>query len=1075
MAGENPKRDPVELLAEEFIQRYRRGESPTLSEYTERHPDLADEIRDLFPVIAALEGLKIRREQSTQEGDLGGVRLERLGDFRIIREIGRGGMGIVYEAEQESLKRHVAVKVLPRQTLLDSRILQRFEREARTAARLHHTNIVPVFGVGRQDDYHYYVMQFIRGVGLDEVISQLREVGPKAGMGTPGTPVEDVGSATGREVQAVSVARALLAGEFRRSQRPSSSTHQRPTSDASGSKPGTSSLTPEHQLADTPTIRLTGGSSPGRGNSPEDIPEPAAFPAGDTTLSEIGGRYWRSVATIGLQVAEALAYAHGQGTLHRDIKPGNLLLDAQGVVWVTDFGLAKALEQDNVTLTGDLVGTLRYMAPEQFSGQSDARSDIYSLGLTLYEMLALRPAYEDAERTRLIRKITEGEHSPLRRQNAHIPRDLETIVLKAIAREPTHRYATADELAGDLQSFLEDRPIKARRVGPLERLWRWSRRNPATAGLGSTALVSMVLVAIVATVGYVRTRSANLRVQESLARETLQRQKAEATAELMSDALDTIFNRFAPRRGFETSDLGVSSNEDTTIDVPFQPVLSNDTASLLEKMLEYYDRLSQQSGETVGLRQKTARAHRRIGDIQQRLGNSDQALNAYLKAVELFQRLEHDVPTSEEYPLEIARIQDELAGLYWASSRPEEGFAALAKARAILEPKAKAPSAPAPYRYELAKSYYLLSGHRSRGIPPFGHLRSGPPAEHHARAGPPAPPGEPDPPPPPPPSPTTRSGQGGLGRRSWGYRPPTTTGSPQDHHALLAQAIQILDGLVKEHPTVPDYRHLLALCHRETVMGRRGPDWQASLNGLDKATQILQELVNTFPDVAEYRYDLATTYAMAARPFGHLDAASRKTAEQRLLSALAIMDKLVAEHPNIPDYQMARVRMFHGLARLQQDGSDPEAAEKTLRKALTLQTSLAERFPRVAIYKVWLAAFQGSLADILRDRGLLKESRTLLENANSLLTRLLSDKDEAFPLHGLLADNYTRLAEVLRRSGQAAPAARAEEQARTFRDLMPHRSPGAPKDPRDLIRRWKGWATSSPATAPTPAGKALAP
>jgi WD40 repeat protein len=199
------------------------------------------------------------------------------------------------------------------------------------------------------------------------------------------------------------------------------------------------------------------------------------------------------VARIGVQVAEALAYAHGQGILHRDIKPSNLLLDAAGTAWVTDFGLAKAEGSDGPTRTNDLVGTLRYMAPERFRGQSDPRSDVYGLGTTLYELATLRPAFEEPDRARLIERVLHGEPARLRQLDARIPRDLETIILKALAKEPADRYATAGAMAEDLRRFLADRPVLARRAAVAERAWRWCRRNPVVAGL--TAAVALLLVA----------------------------------------------------------------------------------------------------------------------------------------------------------------------------------------------------------------------------------------------------------------------------------------------------------------------------------------------------------------------------------------------------------------------------------------------------------------------------------------------------------------------------------------------------------------------------------------------------
>jgi hypothetical protein len=204
-------------------------------------------------------------------------------------------------------------------------------------------------------------------------------------------------------------------------------------------------------------------------------------------------------------VADALAYAHGQGLLHRDIKPSNLILDTAGVIWVTDFGLAKN-EGDNLTHTGDVVGTLRYMAPERFRGRADARSDIYSLGLTIHEFLTLQPVFPESDRARLVQSVLHAEPPCPRAIDRHVPRDLETIVLKAIDKDPRHRYATAADLADDLRLFLADKPIQARRASGAERLWRWCRRNPAVAGLAASVLTLLTVIAIGASLSAIKLR-----------------------------------------------------------------------------------------------------------------------------------------------------------------------------------------------------------------------------------------------------------------------------------------------------------------------------------------------------------------------------------------------------------------------------------------------------------------------------------------------------------------------------------------------------------------------------------------
>ena len=222
------------------------------------------------------------------------------------------------------------------------------------------------------------------------------------------------------------------------------------------------------------------------------LPGVMASPASSGSASSIG-KYWESVAKIGLQVANALAYAHAQGTLHRDIKPANLMLDQAGIVWVMDFGLAKSTEEKDLTRAGELIGTLRYMAPEQCVGNPEPRSDVYSLGLTLYELLALQPAFKELHRSQLVRAIAEKDPIPPRKINPNVPKDLETIVLKSIEKEPAKRYASPSDLERDLQRFLAGEPIEARAITRLERLQKWVRRRPLVSGL-TTALVTLFLV-----------------------------------------------------------------------------------------------------------------------------------------------------------------------------------------------------------------------------------------------------------------------------------------------------------------------------------------------------------------------------------------------------------------------------------------------------------------------------------------------------------------------------------------------------------------------------------------------------
>jgi serine/threonine protein kinase/Flp pilus assembly protein TadD len=466
--------DPVDEAAEEFVERYRRGERPPLSEYTNRYPAVADKIRALFPALVAMEEVgpvdvtPTARRQARQEAIP-----PQLGDYQIVREIARGGMGIVYEAIQQSLSRRVALKVLPLQGKTCANDLNRFQSEARAAARLHHTNIVPVFDVGEHNGIYYFAMQFIQGQTLDSVLEEVKRL-RKKGKPTTG-PVPRL---------ATEVAGGLLSGRFR--QRGSV------TEEAPVEQTGRADLANEGEKTECRSPSGEPSAPPPQSGPP---PASSAAPSSGSTSSIVSlppGSYYQSVAHVGLQVAEALDYAHQQRILHRDIKPSNLMLDTKGTVWVMDFGLAKAEGSGDLTRAGDIVGTLRYMPPERFQGHADARSDIYSLGLTLYEMVTLRPAFGFSEKAHLVEGILRQEPSSLRKLEPRIPRDLETIILKASAKEPGRRYQSTAEMAEDLRRFLADRPIQARRTRVLERAWRWCRRNPAWASMW--AVVAMLLV-----------------------------------------------------------------------------------------------------------------------------------------------------------------------------------------------------------------------------------------------------------------------------------------------------------------------------------------------------------------------------------------------------------------------------------------------------------------------------------------------------------------------------------------------------------------------------------------------------
>jgi serine/threonine protein kinase len=428
VAGQDPR---LLQSAREYLLALEAGERPDREKYLSLYPQLTKELTDCFdgvdlahalrPAPASPDSLPVWGEKDEIDSSA-----SPLGDFKIVREIGRGGMGIVYEAMQLSLGRRVALKVLPFASGLDSKHLQRFKTESSAAAQLHHTNIVPVHAVGYERGVHFYAMQLIEGRPLTAVIKEWRKERSK--------DVEEDDAKSTMKVQAPTTMHSSM--------RTSAQERER------------------FQLA----------------------------------------------TRIAVQVAEALQYAHDAGVVHRDIKPANLILDPKGTVWVMDFGLAQIATEMNLTQTGDILGTLRYTSPEQAGGKRlliDHRTDIYSLGATLYELLTLEPVFAGLDRRTLLHEIFHNEPIAPRRIDKSIPFELETIVLKALAKRPSERYATAGEFAADLRRYLEHKPILARRPTLFDHVSKWIRRHPSIivfllilltlgiAGLGvSTTLIN---------------------------------------------------------------------------------------------------------------------------------------------------------------------------------------------------------------------------------------------------------------------------------------------------------------------------------------------------------------------------------------------------------------------------------------------------------------------------------------------------------------------------------------------------------------------------------------------------------
>lgn len=386
------ERDPLEMVLSDFMLAIRSGQSPDIEDFARRFPQLADQIRELFPLVGNLERWKSDKEiECLRRSVPKQFPFDKLGCYRLVRELGRGGMGVVFQAVHTGTQQPVAIKLLPWRFAADMAIWKdRLRREATTIAALKHPHIVQVFSFSEDQGYPYYAMQLVDGVSLDKIIRQLRK------------------------------------------QRRRRCSNQR------------------------------------------------FRPAPAVSVVSLTCDAWRGFARIGEQVALALAYAHDHQILHNDMKPSNLLVRPNGQVIVTDFGIGRFQSGEHPSSDDHTIGTLRYMAPERLNGSGDSRSDIYSLGVTLYELATQVPAFEIQERAKLIESILHQPPQRPQRRHAEIPAPLERIILKAMAKSPTDRYQTSRDLAEDLRRFINRQPIKAAE----QRIWQraiswchgWARR-----------------------------------------------------------------------------------------------------------------------------------------------------------------------------------------------------------------------------------------------------------------------------------------------------------------------------------------------------------------------------------------------------------------------------------------------------------------------------------------------------------------------------------------------------------------------------------------------------------------------
>lgn len=700
----------------------------------------------------------------------------------------------------------------------------------------------------------------------------------------------------------------------------------------------------------------------------------------DRSVRSIPMHYYRNIARLTSKVADALDYAHQSGVLHRDIKPSNLLLDQTGTIWVADFGLAFREDLEGQTQTGELLGTLRYMAPEQFVAKADSRSDIYSLGLTLFELLTLRPALEAPKRRVLDpTKYSQLEFTASERQM--IPRDLQTIVRKAAALEPENRYERAKDLQEDLERFLDDLPILARRESTIESAMRWIRRNPAIASL--TASLFGLLVAIATILGLWNRQqrqtldelklayaaSANSLVDRTNALEqaNTESQRARQNMDLALEAFNTITENIASRgRSLEIQGLDEAGLE---TDGFADAVLTQADVELLKSLQNFFDRFAEENA--TDLRFDAAVSRRRVGEIENKIGRYNQAAESLRRAIAEFEAVRNKDQGGQDKQRvlnEEVQARKELIGLH---SRRDQFPRAIEEMENLREVLKKNPefATSEEGRFGLASALEsLCSGsarlaldrslndrnlneRRRRLFPPF-----------YSRPGP------------------------------WVPEIPIPMAQRLERDlAYNAQAVELLDGLSQQYPLQSKYRLGLARNHRDRMRMYRLLGLQSEFEkSLGKASEIFQDLLSKNPTSAVLKYELANLYATSL--------VHPSVDGNRLDEAIRLVQESLQEHPGVPEYQTLYASLLARSAWTMPAGIDPAAERQfervenginKLQQSIAIHQGLVDRFPEIQVYAIHLLQTKMQIVDYYNQFRRPERAKQTLAEAIALAEKLI--------------------------------------------------------------------------------------
>jgi serine/threonine protein kinase/tetratricopeptide (TPR) repeat protein len=837
------------------------------------HPAIADQLRDCLDVMH-LAGRMTSDLGAAPAPDDHATLGPQLDDYRIVCQVGRGGMGIVYEAEQQSLRRRVALKVLPLAAAIDPRQLRRFHVEAQAAAQLHHTNIVPVYAVGCERGVHYYAMQYIEGKSLADVVRELRQLEGRDGAEQRPTVTLDGD---------LNLASMLASGQLQPPEKP----------------PVLNSPTAIQEIRPpTPVSRTSARATP------------------TSSSSTRTSAYFRTVASLGIQAAEALEHAHQEGVVHRDIKPANLMVDVKGHLWIADFGLARLQNDASLTLSGDLLGTIRYMSPEQAIGHRavvDQRTDVYSLGVTLYEMVALEPAFDGGDRREVLRRIIEEEPMPLRGRNSSVPRELETIIQKATAKEPESRYLTAQELADDLQRFLEHKPIGAKRPTLLERVAKWSRRH-------RMVVVAAFLVLLLA-VGGLATGLVLIGRERDEARR--QRLRAEENFAKARQVVDAYLTKISENR------------------LILEPGLQPLRKELLEEALKFYNDFSRENAADPALRAELAQSYLRVGNVDALLGERSGARLSFGAAVVVFEDLVAAEPANPDHRLGLAHAHVGLGNMQGQSSDRELSARSYDDALAILSPLAETRPLVPRYLEALAEVRIRL-GHCKEAIAVWEQLTTAHPESDAYQDG-------------------LAQALNGLGIQQ------NNAGDPKAAARSYEAAIAIRRQLAEGHPRTFSYLDTLAqsLNNMGIVYASEDGDRAIARQYFEQAVEIRRKLVAVNPGVSVYRVGLGRAYIN----LGHLQRLLMEpvAAIRSLEHAMAIYESLLEADPASALYAGVMANSEDELAWLlalypDQRYRDPARAIKLAGKAIGRAPNDREYWATMGLARFRVGEWDGAIA-----------------------------------------------------------------------------------------------------------------